>query len=111
MRDMSMMMLGDCFSAFRIVCSRVFGVKRSGDLISYSTPSTKMSGTFRSVGIKNSTLCPAEAKISATRNSCGHGYTPDGIIILVLFHNPRSIHNGQQRILPAMYCTLVSHRL
>ena len=83
--DMSTMILGDCLMAFFRLCSSEFERAAFGDLISNSTSSSKMSAVLRFASGKNSTLCPASARISATRNSCGQGLRPAGIIIWPVF--------------------------
>ena len=61
-----------------------FGLLVNGDLISNSTPSSKMSAVLDVRVGKNSTVCPASDRILATRNSCGQGQSPAGMIICAL---------------------------
>lgn len=84
-RDESNIMFFDCFRARFKFRSNLSGLFVNGDLISYSTPSSRISAVFRLVSGKNSTICPAAAKISATRNSCGQGLRPAGIMIRPFF--------------------------
>ena len=80
--DASIITLQDCFCAFFKICSSEFVFTDLGDFTSNFIPSIYKSAVFiLDLGI-NSTLCPAIAKIFATRNSCGHGLQPAGIIIL-----------------------------
>ena len=79
MRDVSMIILFDCFKAFFIRCSNELAVGDFGDLISYSTPSNKMSAVCKFDSSRNSMSCPAIVRISATRNSWGQSLRPDAM--------------------------------
>ena len=71
------------FSSARLTLRMIFfWLSVMGDLISYVVPSRKMSGVLRLASGINSTECPANAKILATRCSCGHGLASAGIRIL-----------------------------
>lgn len=79
-RDVSIIMFGDCFKAFFNICSREFDKDDFGDFISYLIPFSAISAVCRFASGTNSTWWPAAAKMLATRNSCGHGLHPAGII-------------------------------
>lgn len=84
MREVSIIKLDDCLRAFRRVCSSVLGLKRSGDLISNSMPSSRMSAVLILETGRNSTVWPARARILATRSSCGQGVRLAGRMIFAL---------------------------
>lgn len=78
-REVSMMRFGLCLRPFFSRCSSVFVDVVWGDLISNSMPLSKISGLFCLFSGKKSTLYPAFAKISVTRNSCCQTFLPAGI--------------------------------
>lgn len=77
--EVSMIRFGHCFSPFFNKCSSVFADTVFGDFISNSIPSSKISGLFCPFSNKNSTLCPAIARILTTLSSCGQTFLPGGI--------------------------------
>ena len=80
--DESKIIFLDCFSARLILRSNLSGLLVKGDFNSWAIPSNKKSAVLIFASGKNSTLCPAIAKISAILSSCGQGLRPPGIIIL-----------------------------
>ena len=78
-RDVSIIILGDCFKAFLSKCSREFALADLGDYISNSIPSSKMSAVCKFDSSRNLISCPAMVRISATLISCGHNLRPDAM--------------------------------
>lgn len=56
-RDVSIIILGDCFKAFLSKCSREFALADLGDFISNSVPSSKMSAVCRFDSSRNNPIC------------------------------------------------------
>lgn len=80
----SIVTFGD-YSRARLTLRIIFlGLLVIGDLILNSVLSSLMSALLIFAGGKNSTTCPAIARILATRSSCDHGCVPAGIMIWAL---------------------------
>ncbi len=79
MRDVSIIIFGDCFKAFLSKCSNEFALADLGDFISNSIPSSKIFAVCRFDSLRNLISCLAMVKISATLISCGHNLRPDAM--------------------------------
>lgn len=100
----------DCRNALRTFLSSARAFGAIGAFISQGTPSMSMSGVFlcsTSLFFKNTTSCPAFAKLLAVHNSCGRIPTSGGMVTLPTFsftanHVPVIPYSSMKRTGPTM---------